>query len=269
MVAVSTPWRSRFMAQLSAQGVGRDDLGDERRAGKSCGGDVALDETPHSVATELPASGSGKQRVVGCSVTLGEPGAEHAACFAPEWSDPFLASFAVAADVGAGAELDCCAGEPGDLTDPETGLDREQYQSVIASTDPSGKVWCAEQCVGLVFGEVGDQGLAGPFRRDGEDSLDQVGVLGVSVGGEVEQGADGGESGVAGSHADTALVLEVVEEGSDHCCVEVFEGQLVGCAPGAGLNEAQQQTIRVSVGGDGVLAGLALVDQSLGEERFE
>lgn len=252
-----------------AQGVGRHVFGDERRAGKRCGGDVALDETPHRVATELRASGSGKQGVVGCSVTLGEPGAEHAACFAPQWSDPFLASFAVTADVGAGAELDCCAGEPGDLTDPKTGLDREQHQGVIASTDPSGKVWCSEKCFGLVFGEVGDQCLARPFRRDGEDSLDQVGVLGVSIGGEVEQGTDGGESGVAGSHADTAFVLEVVEERSDHGCVEVFDGQMVGCAPGAGMNEAQQQTKRVSVGGDGVLAGLALVDQSLGEERFE
>jgi hypothetical protein len=62
-------------------------------------------------------------------------------------------------------------------------------------------------------------------------------MLGVAVGGEVEQRADGGEPGVAGSNADAALGFEVVEERPDQRGIEVFEAELVRCPAGAALGE--------------------------------
>ena len=56
-----------------------------------------------------------------------------------ERGDPFFAAFAVAAQVGAGAELDVRAAQPGELGDAQAGLDGDEQQGVVAAADPGGR----------------------------------------------------------------------------------------------------------------------------------
>jgi hypothetical protein len=94
-------------------------------------------------------------------------------------------------------------------------------------------------------------------------------VLGVAQRGEAEERADGGEAGVAGSHAVAACGLEVFEKRRDERGVEVGQIQLGGLFAGALVSEDEEQPPPVAVGGDGVGAGLTLMDEAVGEERLE
>ena len=110
------------------------------------------DEEGDGVAAEGAASTAGEERVVWFSSTLGEPDAKHAARLGGERRDPLLAAFAVAAQVGAGAELDVRAGEGGELGDAQAGLDGDEEQRMVAAADPGVAVGRGQQRVDLVVG---------------------------------------------------------------------------------------------------------------------
>ena len=93
--------------------------------------------------------------------------------------------------------------------------------------------------------------------------------FGVAERGEAEQGVHRDESGVAGGDAVAAVTLEMVKEGTDRRCVEVFQLEGARCLAGAVPEKAQQQPQGVAVGGHGVRAGLTLVHQPFGEEGLE
>ena len=95
------------------------------------------------------------------------------------------------------------------------------------------------------------------------------GVLGVLQRREPVEGVDRSEPGVAGSRAVAPVVFEVVEERADQRRVEIVEVQLERLLAGLLVREAQQQPERVAVGGDRLRAGVALGDQTVGEERLE
>jgi hypothetical protein len=65
------------------------------------------------------------------------------------------------------------------------------------------------------------------------------------------------------------LLLQVVQERSDHGGVEVGQVQLAWLLAHLVLHEAQQKPPGVPVGGDGVRAGVALAGQPFGEKRLE
>ena len=83
---------------------------------------------------------------------------------------------------------------------------------MVAAADEGGAVGCGQE--GLDFGPVeeGDQRAVEALVGDGEDALDEGGVLGVTEGGEVEEGVDGGEAGVAGAGRVAANSLQVGQE---------------------------------------------------------
>jgi hypothetical protein len=72
------------------------------------------------------------------------------------------------------------AAEPGQLGDAQAGLEGDQQECVVATTDPAAAVGCGEQGVDLFAAEEGDDGPLEAFGRDGEHALDQRGVLGVA-----------------------------------------------------------------------------------------
>jgi hypothetical protein len=96
---------------------------------------------------------------------------------------------------------------------------------VIAPTGPCGLVACGEQCVDLLVGQVRDQRLVGPFRRDREHPGDAGGVFGMLERREPEQGVDRSQPDVTGPDAVTPIGFKVVEESSDYRCVEVGDVQ--------------------------------------------
>jgi hypothetical protein len=51
--------------------------------------------------------------------------------------------------VGTGSQRDILAIQPNQLGNPQTGLDREQDEGSIATTDPGGTIRDREQCIHL------------------------------------------------------------------------------------------------------------------------
>jgi len=172
-------------------------------------------------------------------------------------------------DVGAAAELDVGEGERGEFAYAQTGLDGEYEQGVVAAAVPAGSVGRIQQGVDLVAGEVTDGPALVTLGRDGEHPLDLAGVVGMAQGGEPEQRSDRGQAGVAGSNAVVPLPLQMSQEIGDQVGVEIVEAELARWFPGSFGGESEQQPQRVPVGGDGAGAGLQLVQQPLGEERFD
>jgi hypothetical protein len=128
---------------------------------------------------------------------------------------------------------------------------------------------CGEQRVQFFSGEPGDQGLVESPGRDGQHPGDRLCVLGVLQGRVAEHGVDGGEPGVAGAGAVAAVVFEVVQERADQRRVQVGEVELARLPAGAPGGEGQQQPPGVTVGGDGLRAGVPLAGQPVGEERLQ
>src|SRR6266851_2941055 len=94
-------------------------------------------------------------------------------------------------------------------------------------------------------------------------------MLGMTVGGEAEEGVDGREAGVAGGDAASSIVLEVIGETADEHRVEIREVHLGGPLAGLGLGVGQKQPEGVTVGVDGVRARIALAAEPADEERLQ
>jgi hypothetical protein len=114
----------------------------------------------------------------------------------------------------------------------------------------SGRGWRAAHRIWL--GEEGDDGPVGSFRGDGQDALDVGGVLWVVQRGELEQGVDRGQAGVAGPRGVAPVAFEVVQERGDQRGVQVGDVELGDRFPGPRGGEDEQQPQRVPVGGDDV-----------------
>ena len=148
------------------------------------------------------------------------------------------------------------------------GLDGDEQQRVVSTTEPGVAIGRGEEGVDLVVGEERDELSVGAFGRDGEHPLDQRRVFGMSQRRVGEQRVDGGQAVVAGAHAVVPFSFQVIEEGADHDRVEVLQAELRRRLADAALGEAEEQTERVAIGGDRVGAGPALADEAIGEEAL-
>ena len=131
----------------------------------------------------------------------------------------------MAADVGTGSQVKVLALQSDEFGDPQSGFDGDKEQGMVAPADPAGTVGAGQQCLDLLFGQKLDHGTVGVLGWDGQDSLDQSGVIRVVQRRETEQRVDGGEAGVSGANGVGPLGLQVVQEGADECSVEVLELQ--------------------------------------------
>ena len=94
-------------------------------------------DEPLNSVTGKPAAGlGGEQRAGGAGAELGEQVPHHLDGLAGERGGPVLAALAVAADVRPGAEVDVLPLQAGELGDPQSGLDAEQEQGVVAAAVP-------------------------------------------------------------------------------------------------------------------------------------
>ena len=80
---------------------------------------------------------------------------------------------------------------------------------------------------------------------------------------------DGRQAGVAGGDSHASVGFEMVQERADERGVEGLQFELGRRGAGGSLREAEQQSERVTVGGDGVGTAAPLGDEALGEERLE
>jgi hypothetical protein len=107
--------------------------------------------------------------------------------------------------VGAVPEVNVAAAQPGQLGDPQAGLNRDHQQCAVTATYPPAGVR-REQLLDLRFVEERDDCPVAAFGWDSQHPGYQIGVLGVAQRGEAEQGVDRGQAGVAAAHAVAALV---------------------------------------------------------------
>jgi hypothetical protein len=87
---------------------------------------VLVDEALDGVGAKAPSSAGGEQWLTGLSCAFGHPDPQHRLGGRGERDGPVLAALAQAADVGAGAEGDVVAVEPGQLGDAQPGLQCHQ-----------------------------------------------------------------------------------------------------------------------------------------------
>jgi hypothetical protein len=122
----------------------------------------------------------------------------------------------------------------------------------VAPAGPGGLVARLEESVEFGFGEVGEEVALGPFGRDGEHPLDRRGVFGIVEGEVGEQRVNGCQAVVACCGRIVPIGLEVVQEGGDERRVEIGDIEGAGRPPGPLGSEAEKQSERHLVGGDGV-----------------
>ena len=102
-----------------------------------------------------------------------------------------------------------------------------------------------------------------------EDAGGQVERLRRSQRGEADEGADGGQTRIAGLNAVASILFKVVEEGQDDGCIEVVEHERVGLPLAVLIKKGEQQTEGVAIGVDGLGADGLLLHEMVGEERTE
>jgi len=180
-----------------------------------------------------------------------------------------LASFAFAADVGAGAERDVGAVQADKLRDPQTGLDGQQHQDPVSSTFPPGRIRSGDEGLDLRWSQERHDPPVKPLRWDGQDALDQQRVLGMAQGRIGEQRADRCQSYVAGPDTVVSLLFQVIQERRDHRRVQVIPVELGGRLAALLVDELKEQLQGVAVGLDGARARLALLGEPVGEEGLQ
>jgi hypothetical protein len=111
--------------------------------------------------------------------------------------------------------VDVGESQAGQFGDAQAGLDRELQHRAVTSADPGARVGRGEQRLDFALVEVGDQSPVVAFRWDREDAGDRRGVFGVAEAGELVEGVDRSEAGVAGTDCVLALVFEMIEERGD------------------------------------------------------
>ena len=152
---------------------------------------------------------------------------------------------------------------------PQPRLDRHQQQGPVPAADPGRPVRRRQQRVDLLRREVFDQPPLVALAGDGQDAAALVGVGRLLERDVLEEGMDRRQACVAAPGAVAAFLLEVIEEVADEGRVQILEGQLRRGLPQSLFGEPQEQAEGVPVSGDGVRAGPALPQETVGEERLD
>ena len=77
------------------------------------------------------------------------------------------------------------------------------------------------------------------------------------------------QTGIATAPAVLPVLLQMIEETEDQSGVEIDQGEGRRCLADPGLGEAEQQSERVSVGGDGARADGSLMAEVFDEEPLK
>jgi hypothetical protein len=185
------------------------------------GRDVLRYETLDGILAHASAARAGEDRLVGFRRTLAQPCFQNLRNIVAQGRAAELSPLALAADVGAGAKRHVLAAERGQLGDAQTGLDSDEEESVVAPSDPSGKVWSVEKDIDFLLSkELHDPSLEA-FARDGEDPLAEERMGWIRESDIAEESVERCKAGVAAASGVAALALEVVEELAEECGVEV------------------------------------------------
>jgi hypothetical protein len=94
-----------------------------------------------SVTAERPSAPGWKQRIGWSTAAFGKPGSQRRYGACDQRRDAILSTFAAAAHVRPGTEMEITAGQPEELGAAQPGLDGQLKERVVASTGPCRSVW--------------------------------------------------------------------------------------------------------------------------------
>jgi hypothetical protein len=116
-------------------------------------GEQALDR----ITAQSAAANAGKDRVFGLTAAFAEPGANHPCRFWTQWRATQFSAFAETAHMRPPPQHHVLIVQPNQLRNPQTGLDRDQDKSSIATPYPGGTIGHREQCIDLFSVEKFDR----------------------------------------------------------------------------------------------------------------
>jgi hypothetical protein len=161
------------------------------------------------------------------------------------------------------------AGQPNQLGNPQTGLDRHQDKGSITTPYPGGSIRNSEQGIDLFPAEELDRpsnvALIG-HRQDPLAMQDMRGLLQSHV---PEKRVDGSQPNIPRARAVFAGAFQVIEEETNEGCIEIFDLKLGGAFVEPFLGELQQQAEAVPISRHGMGARLPLTKQTIGEEGLQ
>jgi hypothetical protein len=185
--------------------------------------DVLGEQILDRVGAETAAVDGWEQRRCPAAWWFLQPVLHRSADLACKRGAPFLAAFADASNMRAGAEHDVAAIKAGDLRKAQARLDREEQQHMIAAAQPACSIGRGEDRVDLRARQKMDLALLGKLAGDRENALYLSAACRLLESEKAEEGPYRRQSEVAGLGPDRAARFEIVEEGDYEGGIEIGE----------------------------------------------
>ena len=93
------------------------------------------------IAAERPTATGWKERIGWSPAAVGKPGSQHRHGVCDQRCDAILSTFAAAAHVRPGTEMEITAGQTEELRGAQPGEDSQLQERMVAPPDSSGAVW--------------------------------------------------------------------------------------------------------------------------------
>jgi hypothetical protein len=148
-------------------------------------------------------------------------------------------------------------------------LDCDQQEAMVSAAKPGRLIGSPEQGIDFRTTQEVDQSASVPLSWYGQHPLDLSGAGWFVVSGVLEEGANRSEAQVATAGGDPAALFEIIQKGSNHGRIDLFEGQPGRRPVQTFLGELQKQAKGVPIGTDGVRTRLPLIHQALDEEVLQ
>ncbi len=204
------------------------------------------------------------ERIVGRGLTfLVEPLAQTAAGSGPQGYGSLLAPLSEELDDCGGAEAHVCAPKRHELGDTGPGVVQGQQEDVVPPSAVGRAVTAGQDGVHFRSRQVVDLSSWRALAGNREDARRQVEGLRRAQRCEADEGADGGQTRIAGLNAVAAILFKVVEERQAHGSIEVVEGERIGL-PLAVLVEKLERRVRGLEGASSLRQGLPKPGRSAG-----
>ena len=161
------------------------------------------------------------------------------------------------------------AGQPNQLGNPQTGLDRHQDKGSITTPYPGGSIRNREQGIDLFPVEELDRPSNVALIGHRQDPLAMQGMRGLLQSHVPEKRVDGSQPNIPRASAVFASAFQVIEEETNEGSIEVFDAELGGAFVEPFLGELQKQAKGIAISRYGMRARLPLTKQTIGEERLK
>jgi hypothetical protein len=161
------------------------------------------------------------------------------------------------------------AGQPNQLGNPQTGLDRHQDKGSITTPYPGGSIRNREQCIDFFSVEKLNRPSYMALIGHRQDPLAMQGMRRLLQSHVPEKRVDGSQPNIPRASAVFTSAFQVIEEETDEGSIKVFDAELGGAFVEPFLGELQKQTKGIAISCYRMRACLPLTKQTIGEKRLK